>query len=101
MCLSTLECTNVTSPPVLKLWDGQGYPWLPHGLAELIKLIGVTYNQRGFFFKKVSYVIPSILLSLQIFVIQTSSHLPPIPEGQENLLAESTVFASTYFINYV
>ena len=52
-------------------------------------------QSKDFFFKKVSYVIPSILLSLKIFVIQTSSHLPPISEGQENLPAESTVFAST------
>ena len=42
--------------------DSQGYLWLPHDLAEVIKLIGVTFKQI-FFFNKILYVIPSALLS--------------------------------------
>ena len=52
-------------------------------------------SKRISFFLKVCYVISSILLSLQIFVIQTSSCLPLIPEGQENWPAKPTIFAST------
>ena len=68
--LWTLKCTNVTSPPVLKLQDSQGYLWLPYDLTEVIKLIGVTFNQKNFFFQKNTLchsfriiVIPSGLLS--------------------------------------
>ena len=71
VCLRTLECTNVTSPPVLKLWDSQGYLWLPYDLTEVIKLIGERLEpKKKFFFQKNSLchsfrisVIPSILLS--------------------------------------
>ena len=52
VCLSLLECTNVTSPPVLKLWDSQGYLWLPYDLTEVINLIGVTFKQKIIFLKK-------------------------------------------------
>ena len=45
-------------------------------------------------------VIPSVLMSLRIFVIQTSSHLPPIPEGRENWPAERAIFVSTSQITY-
>ena len=41
VCVWTLECTNVTSPPVLKLLD----------------------SQNIYFFQKILYVIPSTLLS--------------------------------------
>ena len=44
VCLRTLWCTNVTSPPVLKLWDTQGYLWLPYDLTEVINLIGVMFK---------------------------------------------------------
>ena len=66
MCvpLSTLECTNVTSPPILKLWGTQGYIWLPYDLTKVIKLFGKTFEPKiYFFFKKILYVIPSALLS--------------------------------------
>ena len=50
----------LTSPPILKLWDTQGYLWLPYDLTEVIKLIGETFEpKKNFFF----HVIPSILLS--------------------------------------
>ena len=35
---------TLTSPPVLKLWDSQGYLWLPYDLTEVIKLIGETFE---------------------------------------------------------
>ena len=54
---------QLTSPPVLKLWDTQGYLWLPYDLTEVIKLIGETFEPNIFFFKKILYVIPSVLLS--------------------------------------
>ena len=62
--MSTLKCTNVTSPPVLKLQDSQGYLWLSYDLAEVINLIGETFEQKKLiFFKKILYVIPSALVS--------------------------------------
>ena len=66
MCLSVSGHYDVqlTSPPVLKLWDTQGYIWLPYDLTEVIKLIGETFEpKKHFFFKKILYVIPSALLS--------------------------------------
>ena len=45
----------LSSPPVLKLWDTQGYLWLPYDLTEIIKPIGETFEY--FFFKY--FVIPS------------------------------------------
>ena len=66
-CVFACHYRNVqtlTSPPVLKLWDTQGYLWLPYDLTEVIKLFGVTFKQKNFFFfKKILYVIPSALLS--------------------------------------
>jgi hypothetical protein len=53
---------QLTSPPVLKLLDSQGYLWLCYDLAEVIKLIGETFEQKVFFSKKY-FVIPSTLLS--------------------------------------
>ena len=66
-CLCVCGHYNVrmlTSPPILKLWVTQGYLWLPYDLTEVIKLFGVTFKQKNFFFsKKILYVIPSALLS--------------------------------------
>ena len=61
----------LSSPPVLKLWDTQGYLWLPYDLTEVIKLIGETFGPKMFFFSQKNTlchsfritVIPSILLS--------------------------------------
>ena len=56
--------STLTSPPFLKLLDSQGYLWFSCDLMEVIKLIGVTFKQKNFFFfKKILYVIPSALLS--------------------------------------
>ena len=49
---------KLTSPPILKLLDSQGYLWLPYDLADVIKLFGETFEQKTFFFQ-----IPSIFLS--------------------------------------
>ena len=54
-CVSVCGHCNVqtlTSPPILKLWDSLGYTWLPYDLAEVIKLIGVTFKQEKYFFHK-------------------------------------------------
>ena len=78
---------TLTSPPVLKLWDTQGYLWLPYDLTEVIKLIGETFGPKNIFFsQKILHVIPSALLSFlpddchsfQIFVIPSGflSFLP-------------------------
>ena len=68
---------TLTSPPILKLRDNQGYLWLPNDLKEVINLIGVTFKQKNIFFSKKYFmsflphychsfritVIPSVLLS--------------------------------------
>ena len=46
-CVWTLEC-----PQILKIWDTQEYLWLPYDLTEVIKLIGVTFEQKILFFSK-------------------------------------------------
>ena len=68
----------LSSPPVLKLWDTQGYLWLPYDLTEVIKLIGVTFNQKNIFFKKLLYVIPSALVSFLPYYCH-SFHIIVIP----------------------
>ena len=63
-CVSVCGHFNVstlTSPPILKLWDTQGYLWLPYDIMEVIKLIGETFGPKNR--KKMLYVIPSALLS--------------------------------------
>ena len=61
---------TLSSPPVLELLASQGYLWLPYDLAEVIKLTGVTFKQKKYFFQKNTLchsfrisVIPSVLLS--------------------------------------
>ena len=62
--VNTRNVQMLTSPPILKLCDTQGYLWLPYDLTEAIKLIGVTFKQFFlFFFETMLYVIPSALLS--------------------------------------
>ena len=41
---------TLANPPVFKLWGTQGYLWLPYDLTEVIKLIGVTFKQKKYFF---------------------------------------------------
>ena len=71
------DVRTLTSPPILKLWDTQGYLWLPYDLTEVIKLIGERFEPKKYFFSKkypMSFlphychsfritVIPSVLLS--------------------------------------
>ena len=46
MCVRlSLLAKMLTSPPVLKLLDSQGYLWLTYDLAKVIKLIGETFEQ--------------------------------------------------------
>jgi hypothetical protein len=59
------------SPPVFKLWDTQGYLWLPYDLAKVLQLIKVTFKQKNFFFKKILYVIPSALVSFLPYYCQS------------------------------
>ena len=52
-CVFVCHYQNVqtlSSPPVLELLASQGYLWLPFDLAEVIKLIGVTFKQKKYFF---------------------------------------------------
>ena len=114
VCLSVCGHLNVptlTSPPILKLWDTQGYLWLPYDLTEVIKLFGVTFKQIFFFFQKNTLchffriiVIPSVLLSFlpcychsfrimvlpsellpfHIFFSLNSSGTFPYPKGEKN-----------------
>ena len=44
---------TLTSPPLLKLLDSQGYLGLPYDLMEVIKVIGVTFKQKKNFFQKI------------------------------------------------
>ena len=80
MCVSTLKCTNVTSPPVLKLWDSQGYLWLPYDLTEVIKLIEVTFKHFLSYFSKKYFMsfLPHYCHSFHITVIPSGllSFLP-------------------------
>ena len=49
-CVFVCQHSNVqmlASPPILKLWDTQGYLWLCYDLMEVIKLIGVTFKQKN------------------------------------------------------
>ena len=53
--MSLCQHSNVptlTSPPILKLWDTQGYLWLPYDLTEVIKLIGERFEPKKYFFSK-------------------------------------------------
>ena len=72
MCVFVCGHFNVrlTTPPVLMLWDTQGYLWLPYDLTKVINLFGVTFKQKNIFFQKNTLchsfriiVIPSVLLS--------------------------------------
>ena len=83
VCLSVCQHSNVlplTSPPVLKLWDTQGYLWLPYDLTEVIKLFGVTFKQKNFFFSKKYFMsfLPHYCHSFRITVIPSGllSFLP-------------------------
>ena len=96
---------TLTSPPVLKLLDSQGYLWLPYDLAEVIKLIEETFELKEYlFFQKNTLchsfwiiVIPSEYChSFQIIVILNSSQFPLIPKGQENWPAEPAIFANIF-----
>ena len=105
---------QLTSPPVLKLWDTKGYLWLPYDLPEVIKLIGekntlchsfriivipsvllsfLPYYCHSFRIIVIpsvlvsflpNIVIPSKLLPFQIFVILNSSSTLPYPKGEKN-----------------
>ena len=106
VCLSVCPHSNVqmlTSPPILKLWDTQGYLWLPYDLTKVIKLIGETFWPTNYCFQKntlchsfqiivipsrllsflPNIVIPSKLLPFEIFVILNTSCTLPYPKGEK------------------
>ena len=81
VCVCVCQHFNVllTSPPVLKLWDTQGYLWLPYDLTKVTKLIGETFEPKiFFFFKKILYVVGQYCHSFLITVIPSGllSFLP-------------------------
>ena len=74
VCVFVCGHSNVqtlTSPPVLKLWDSQGYLWLSYDLTEVINLIGETFEPKKKKIKKILYVIPSKLLSFLQFKLSS------------------------------
>ena len=95
-CVFVCGHSNVqlTSPPVLKLWDTQGYLWLSYDLNE--DLIGGRFEP-----KKILYGIPSALLSFlpdychsfQIIVISSIlvSFLP-------NIVIPSKIFRELWIL---
>ena len=54
-------------PAVLKLYDSQGYLWLPYDLTEVIKLFGVTFKQKDTIFQKNTLCHPSAFLSFLLY----------------------------------
>jgi hypothetical protein len=73
-CLSVCQHLNVptlTSPPILKLWDTQGYLWLPYDLTKVIKLIGEIFEPKTFFSSKKYFMsfLPRYCHSFRITVI--------------------------------
>jgi hypothetical protein len=72
-CLFVCQHFNVqlTSPPVLKVWDTQGYLWLPYDLAEVINLIGETFEPKKYFVSKKYFMsfLPYYCHSFRITVI--------------------------------
>ena len=72
---------TLTSPPVLKLWDSQGYLWLSYDLMEVINLIGVTFKQKNTLCHSFRIiVIPSVLLSFLPYYCH-SFQIIVIPSG--------------------
>ena len=73
VCVCVCQHFNVllTSPPVLKLWDTQGYLWLLYDLTEVINLIEEPFEPKKYFMSFLphycnsfhSTLIPSGLLS--------------------------------------
>ena len=56
VCLFVCGHSNVqmlTSPPILKLWNTQGYLWLPYDQTEIMKLIGERFEP--IFFSKTQF----------------------------------------------
>ena len=82
VCVSVCGHSDVrlTSPPVLKLWGTQGYLWLPYDLTKVIKLIGVTFEQKKIFFSKKYFMsfLPPYCHSFRITVIP-SEYCHPVP----------------------
>ena len=83
VCLSVFGHYDVqlTSPPVLKLWDTQGYLWLPYDLTEVIKLIKETFEPKIYIFFSKKYFmsfLPHYCHSFRITVIPSElwSFLP-------------------------
>ena len=100
-CVSVCGHLNVqmlTSPPILKLWDTQGYLWLPYDLAEVIKLIGERFEPKTYSFSKKYFmsflphychsfriiVIISILLSFLPYLRHSFQILSFLPNYSEN-----------------
>jgi hypothetical protein len=71
---------TLTSHPVLKLCDSQGYLWLPYHLTEVIKLFGEIFGPKTFLFSKKYFMsfLPHYCHSFHITVIPSGllSFLP-------------------------
>ena len=68
----------LTSPPVFKLWDTQGYLWLPYDLMEVINLIGETFEPKKIIFFKKNTLCHSfriiVILSIQLSFLPNYYH---------------------------
>ena len=71
---------QLTSPPVLKLWDTQGYLWLSYDLTKVIKLIGETFGQKKNIFQK-NTLCHSFCICVILFVLL--SFFPDYCSGSE------------------
>ena len=82
-CVFACHYSNVptlTSRPILKLWDTQGYLWFPYDLTEVIKLFEERFEPKRFFFSKKYFMsfLPHYCHSFRITVIPSGllSFLP-------------------------
>ena len=89
--MSLCDYSNVqilTSPSVLKLLDSQRYLWLSYDIAEVIKLIAVTFKQKMCcFISKKNTLCHSALVSF-LLDYSHSFGISVIPSGFLSLLPD-------------
>ena len=92
-------------PSVLKVFDSQGYLWLPYHLTKVIKLFGVTFKQKIYFFSKKYFMsfLPHYCHSFRIIVIPSVlvSFLPNIVIPSELLFRELQILNSSKSFPYL
>ena len=89
--MSLCDYSNVqilTSPSVLKLLDSQRYLWLSYDLAEVIKLIAVTFKQKMCCFISKKNTLCHSALVLFLLDYSHSFGISVIPSGFLSLLPD-------------